>query len=53
MRGSGGRRTKCAREKAFALGDDYRVENDAGERAFKVDGNVLRLRNTFVLEDHD
>jgi uncharacterized protein YxjI len=39
------------REKAFALGDDYWVENGAGERAFKVDGKVLRLRNTFVLED--
>jgi uncharacterized protein YxjI len=38
-------------EKIFALGDDYWVENDAGERAFKVDGKVLRLRNTFVLED--
>jgi uncharacterized protein YxjI len=47
------RRTKCAREKAFAFGDDYWVENDAGERAFKVDGKVLGLRNTFVLEDHD
>ena len=39
------------REKVFALGDDYWVENDAGERAFKVDGKVVRLRNTFVLED--
>ena len=39
------------REKVFAIGDDYWVENDAGERAFKVDGKVLRLRNTFVLED--
>jgi len=39
------------REKVFALGDDYWVENDAGERAFKVDGKILRLRNTFVLED--
>ena len=39
------------REQVFALGDDYWVENDAGEHAFKVDGKVLRLRNTFVLED--
>jgi uncharacterized protein YxjI len=50
MRGSGGT-TYRMREKVFALGDDYWVENDAGERAFKVDGKVLRLRNTFVLED--
>jgi uncharacterized protein YxjI len=39
------------REKVFAIGDDYWVENDAGERAFKVDGKILRLRDTFVLED--
>ena len=39
------------REQVFALGDDYWVENDAGERAFKVDGKVLRLRNTFALLD--
>ena len=39
------------REKVFALGDDYWVEDEAGERAFKVDGKVLRVRNTFVLED--
>jgi uncharacterized protein YxjI len=39
------------REKVFALGDDYWIENDAGERAFKVDGKVLRVRNTFLLED--
>ena len=39
------------REQVFALGDDYWVENDAGEHAFKVDGKVLRLRNTFVLKD--
>jgi uncharacterized protein YxjI len=39
------------REKIFALGDDYWVEDDAGDRAFKVDGKVLRLRDTLVLED--
>jgi uncharacterized protein YxjI len=39
------------REKVFALGDDYWVESDAEERAFKVDGKVLRLRNTFALQD--
>jgi uncharacterized protein YxjI len=39
------------REKVFAIGDDYWVETDAGERAFKVDGKVLRLRDTLVLED--
>jgi uncharacterized protein YxjI len=39
------------REKVFALGDDFWVENEAGERAFKVNGKALRIRDTFVLED--
>ena len=28
-----------------------RVENEAGERAYKVDGKAVRVRQTFVLED--
>lgn len=39
------------REKLFAIGDDYWVETDGGERVFKVNGKALRLRSTFVLED--
>jgi uncharacterized protein YxjI len=39
------------REKMFAIGDDYWIENDDGERAFKVNGKALRIRNTLVLED--
>ena len=39
------------REKVFAIGDDFWIENDGGERAFKVDGKALRVRDTFVLED--
>jgi len=39
------------REKLFAIGDDYWIENEDDERAFKVDGKALRIRNTFVLED--
>ena len=39
------------REKMIAIGDDFWIENDAGERAFKVDGKALRFRNTLVLED--
>ena len=37
------------REKMFAIGDDFWIERD-GEKAFKVDGKALRLRDTFVLE---
>ena len=39
------------REKVFAIGDDYWVETEEGERAFKVDGKALRARSTFILED--
>jgi uncharacterized protein YxjI len=39
------------REKLFAVGDDFWIEDEAGERAFKVDGKALRIRDTLVLED--
>jgi len=38
------------REKLFAIGDDFWVETEGGERAFKVDGKALRARSTFILE---
>ena len=37
------------REKMFSIGDDFWIERD-GERAFKVNGKALRIRDTFVLE---
>jgi uncharacterized protein YxjI len=39
------------REKMFSIGEDYWIETDGGEQAFKVNGKALRLRDTFVLED--
>ena len=38
------------REKLFAIGDDFWIENADGERVFKVDGKALRIRQTFVIE---
>ena len=38
------------REKLFSIGDDYWIETDDGERAFKVDGKALRFRRTLVIE---
>jgi uncharacterized protein YxjI len=38
------------REKLFAIGDDFWVENEGGQRAFKVNGKALRVRDTLVLE---
>src|SRR5881394_1242936 len=39
------------REKLFAIGDDFWIEDADGEGAFKVDGKALRFRDTLVLED--
>jgi uncharacterized protein YxjI len=39
------------REKMFAIGDDFWIENEAGERVFKVNGKALRIRDTLALED--
>jgi uncharacterized protein YxjI len=41
------------RQRWLALGDDFWVEDEQGERAFHVDGKMLRLRKTLKLEDHD
>jgi uncharacterized protein YxjI len=38
------------RERMFAIGDDYWIEAEDGQRAFKVDGKALRIRKTLVLE---
>ncbi len=39
------------REKLLAIGDDYWIENDTGERMYHVNGKVARVRDTWVLED--
>ena len=38
-------------EKIFSIGEDFWIENDRGEEAFKVDGKAFSLRDTFVLQD--
>ena len=38
-------------EKLLSIGDDYWIENESGQRAYKVDGKAVRIRDTFVLED--
>jgi uncharacterized protein YxjI len=38
-------------QRMFAIGDDFWIENGAGQRAFKVDGKALRVRKTLVIED--
>ena len=41
------------RERLLSIGDDFWIENDAGERAFKVNGKALRIRKTLKFEDRD
>src|SRR4029450_10215321 len=41
------------REKMFAIGDDSWIEDDSGQRVFRVDGKALRMRKTLKLEDRD
>jgi uncharacterized protein YxjI len=39
------------REKIFAIGDDFWIEDADGNKVFKVNGKAVRLRDTFILED--
>ena len=39
------------REKLASIGDDSWIEDDAGNKVYKVDGKAFRMRDTFVLED--
>jgi uncharacterized protein YxjI len=41
------------RQKLMSIGDDFWIENEEGERVFKVDGKALRLRKTLIFEDLD
>jgi uncharacterized protein YxjI len=41
------------RQRMISIGDDYVIEDDRGERVFKLDGKALRIRNTILFEDMD
>jgi uncharacterized protein YxjI len=41
------------RQRMISIGDDYIIENDRGERVFKLDGKALRIRKTILFEDMD
>ena len=41
------------RQKLFSIGDDFWVENQHGQKVFKVDGKAMRLRETLIFEDMD
>lgn len=39
------------RQNLISIGDDFWIENESGQRVFKVDGKILRIRKTLVFED--
>ena len=39
------------REKLASIGDDSWIEDDRGNKVFKVNGKAMHIRDTFVLED--
>ena len=39
------------RQRLISFGDDFWIENDQGQRVFKVDGKALRIRQTLLIED--
>jgi len=39
------------REKLVSIGDDFWIENNKGEKVYKVDGKALRVRQTLIFED--
>ncbi|MDQ1009594.1 uncharacterized protein YxjI [Streptomyces sp. V4I23] len=43
--------TYLVRDKIFAIGDDYWIDDEHGRHAFLVDGKALRLRDTLELKD--
>ena len=40
-------------QRMFSIGDDFWIENGAGQRLFKVDGKALRIRKTLELQGGD
>ena len=41
----------AVKEKLFSIGDDFWITDEEGDKAFLVDGKVLRLRQTLEIQD--
>lgn len=39
------------REKILAIGDDFHIEDEQGQRVFYIDGKALRVRKTLIFKD--
>ncbi len=50
--GRGGSATRYQmRQKLVSIGDDFWIENEQGQKVFKVDGKALRVRKTLKFKD--
>jgi uncharacterized protein YxjI len=49
--GTSGKNKYQMREKLVSIGDDFWIENSAGQRVFKVDGKAVRVRDTLEIKD--
>jgi uncharacterized protein YxjI len=50
--GSNGTRYQM-RQRLLSIGDDFTIEDQDGNAAFKVDGKALRIRETLIFQDMD
>ena len=48
---AGGARRFRMRERLFDLGEDFSIEDETGRPVYLVDGQVLTLKQTFLLKD--
>jgi uncharacterized protein YxjI len=48
---AGGEHRYKMTEKLASIGDDFWIENGAGQRVFKVDGKAMRVRDTLKIKD--
>jgi uncharacterized protein YxjI len=39
------------RQRMVSIGQDFWIENDSGQKVFKVDGKAVRVRDTLIFED--
>jgi uncharacterized protein YxjI len=39
------------KQRMFSIGQDFWIENDRGQKIFKVDGKAIRVRGTLIFED--
>ena len=50
-RHDGGMNKYQMREKLVSIGNDFWIENAAGQKVYKVDGKAMRVRDTLKFED--